>query len=86
MSQRRGLGLDLLHQLRPGGGQAGAGRRPDGRRLVSVEIDTERAGLVASLFADLPHLAVLPGDWREIYRAGPFDLLILDGGAHGRAN
>ena len=36
-----------------------------GTRLVSVEIDTERAGLVASLFADLPHLAVIPGDWRE---------------------
>jgi hypothetical protein len=23
---------------------------------------------------------VIPGDWREIYRAGPFDLLVLDGG------
>src|SRR5207248_3089125 len=47
-----------------------SGARP-GTRLVSVEIDTERAGLVASLFAGQPHLAVLPGDWREIYRAGP---------------
>jgi len=56
-----------------------SGARP-GTRLVSVEIDTERAGLVADLFADLPHLAVLPGDWREIYRAGPFDLLVPDGG------
>jgi predicted O-methyltransferase YrrM len=56
-----------------------SGARP-GTRLVSVEIDTERAGLVADLFTDLPHLAVLPGDWREIYRAGPFDLLVLDGG------
>jgi len=62
-----------------------SGARP-GTRLVSVEIDTERAGLVASLFADLPHLAVIPGDWREIYRAGPFDLLILDGGAHGKSS
>jgi len=60
-----------------------SGARP-GTRLVSVEIDTERAGLVASLFADLPHLAVIPGDWREIYRAAPFDLLVLDGGAHGK--
>ena len=56
-----------------------SGARP-ATRLVSVEIDTERAGLVADLFADLPHVAVLPGDWREIYRAGPFDLLVLDGG------
>jgi predicted O-methyltransferase YrrM len=61
-----------------------AGARP-GTRLVSVEIDAERAGLVASLFADLPHLAVLAGDWREIYRTGPFDLLVLDGGAHGKS-
>src|ERR1700761_8182870 len=36
-----------------------SGARP-GTRLVSVEIDAERAELVASLFADLPHLAVLP--------------------------
>jgi predicted O-methyltransferase YrrM len=61
-----------------------SGARP-GTRLVSVEIDTERAGLVASLFADLPHLAVLPGDWREIYQEAPFDLLVLDGGAHGKS-
>jgi len=44
-----------------------SGARP-GTRLVSIEIDAERAGLVASLFADLHHLAVLAGDWREIYR------------------
>ena len=88
----------LLHALAAGAGTIGetgtgcgvglawlaSGARP-GTRLVSVEIDTERAGLVASLFADLPHLAVLPGDWREIYRAGPFDLLVLDGGAHGKS-
>ena len=83
----------LLHALAAGAGTIGetgtgcgvglawlaSGARP-GTRLVSVEIDAERAGLVADLFADLPHLAVLPGDWREIYRAAPFDLLVLDGG------
>ena len=61
-----------------------SGARP-GTRLVSVEIDAERAGLVANLFADLPQVAVLPGDWSEIRRAGPFDLLVLDGGAHGKS-
>ena len=61
-----------------------SGARP-ATRLVSVEIDAERAGLVASLFADLPQVAVLPGDWREIHRAGPFDLLVLDGGAPGKS-
>jgi len=85
----------LLHALAAGAGTIGetgtgcgvglawlaSGARP-GTRLVSVEIDTERAGLVASLFADLPQLAVLPGDWRELYRAAPFDLLVLDGGEY----
>ena len=56
-----------------------SGARP-GTRLVSVEIDAERAGLVADLFADLPHVAVRPGDWHEIHQAAPFDLLVLDGG------
>ena len=85
----------LLHALAAGAGTIGetgtgcgvglawlaSGARP-GTRLASVEIDTERAGLVASLFADLPHLAVLPGDWHEICRAAPFDLLVLDGGGY----
>lgn len=30
-------------------------------------------------------MTVIHGDWHEIYRAGPFDLLVLDGGAHGKA-
>jgi predicted O-methyltransferase YrrM len=56
-----------------------SGARP-GSWLVSVEIDAERAGLVADLFAGLPQVVIIPGDWREIYPAGPFDLLVLDGG------
>ena len=56
-----------------------SGARP-GTRLVSVEIDAERAGLVADLFAGLPQVVIIPGDWREICPAGPFDLLVLDGG------
>jgi len=60
-----------------------SGARP-GARLVSVEIEAERAGLVADLFADLPQVAVLPSDWPEIGRHGPFDLLVLDGGAPGQ--
>jgi predicted O-methyltransferase YrrM len=61
-----------------------SGARP-GTRLVSVEIDTERAGRAAALFADLPQVGVIHGDWREIGRHGPFDLLVLDGGAHGKS-
>jgi hypothetical protein len=26
-------------------------------------------------------VVIIPGDWREICPAGPFDLLVLDGGA-----
>jgi predicted O-methyltransferase YrrM len=57
-----------------------SGARPR-TRLVSVEIDAERAGLVADLFAGLPQVVIIPGDWHEICPAGPFDLLVLDGGA-----
>ena len=27
-------------------------------------------------------MAVRPGGWREIYRAAPFDLLVVDGGGY----
>src|SRR3978361_2192369 len=80
----------LLHALAAGAGTIGetgtgcgvglawlaSGARPR-TRLASVEIDTER-----SRFAALPRLGVRPGDWREIYRAAPFDLLVLDGGGY----
>jgi hypothetical protein len=29
-------------------------------------------------------VTVICADWREIHREGPFDLLVLDGGAHGK--
>ena len=61
-----------------------AGARPDAR-LVSVELDAERARLSAELFAGLPQVTVIHGDWPEICRAGPFDLVALDGGAHGKS-
>jgi predicted O-methyltransferase YrrM len=61
-----------------------SGARP-GTRLVSVELDAQRAELAAELFSGLPHVTVIQGDWREIYRAGPFDLLVLDGCAHDKS-
>jgi len=61
-----------------------SGARP-GTRLVSVELDAERARLAAELFAGLPQVTVIGGDWPEIHRAAPFDLLVLDGGAHGKS-
>ena len=61
-----------------------SGARP-GTRLVSVERDAERARLSADLFSDLPQVTVSHGDWREIYRDAPFDLLVLDGGGQGKS-
>lgn len=53
-------------------------------RLVSVEIDATRAAACQALFADLPNVTVLHGDWRLIEAYGPFDLLVLDGGGGGK--
>jgi predicted O-methyltransferase YrrM len=53
-------------------------------RLVSVEIDVTRAAGCKALFADLPNVTVLRGDWRSIKGYGPFDLLVLDGGDGGK--
>jgi predicted O-methyltransferase YrrM len=61
-----------------------SGARP-GARLVSVELHHHRAARAADLFSRLPQVTVIHGDWREIYREAPFDLLVLDGGAHGKA-
>jgi predicted O-methyltransferase YrrM len=51
-----------------------------GTGLVSVEIDAERARAGRGSVRRPAQVAIIPGDWREIYPAGPFDLLVLDGG------
>jgi predicted O-methyltransferase YrrM len=49
--------------------------------LVTVETDEGRAGAVGRLFADLPNVRVLHGDWHDLLPpAGPFDMLFFDGG------
>jgi predicted O-methyltransferase YrrM len=59
------------------------GRRP-GVRIVSVERDPLRADAVRALFADLPDVLILTGDWSLIQEHGQFDLLVLDGGGNGK--
>jgi predicted O-methyltransferase YrrM len=87
----------LLHALAAGAGRIGetgtgcgvglawlaSGARP-GTRLVSVEQDAGRAALAAGLFAGQPQVTVVHGDWTEIGRQAPYDLLVLDGGGAGK--
>ena len=53
-------------------------------RFVSVEVDPVRAAACQKLFAGVPNVTLLQGDWRLIERYAPFDLLVLDGGGGGK--
>jgi predicted O-methyltransferase YrrM len=57
-----------------------ASAAPPGTTLVSVERDPRRATAARELFADMPAVTVLTGDWTALADHGPFDLLVLDGG------
>jgi predicted O-methyltransferase YrrM len=55
-------------------------------RLVSVEHDAGLAKAAREVFAAVPEVQILHGDWRELRRDGPFDLLVLDGGGQGKGS
>lgn len=80
-------GADLVGETGTGYGVGlawlASGARP-GTRLVSVERDPDRAAAAAALFAGEPGVTVRPGDWRDIGRDGPYDLLVLDGGGQAK--
>lgn len=57
-----------------------------GVRLVSVENDWLLADAAREVFADVPAVTVLHGDWTELRAAGPFALLALDGGGQGKGS
>jgi predicted O-methyltransferase YrrM len=61
-----------------------AGSASPGSHLVSVEQDATRATRSRELFAADPRVTVFEGDWRDLERHGPFDLLVLDGCGHGK--
>jgi len=46
--------------------------------LVTVELDETLARRSAGIFADLGNVNVVQGDWSEISRFAPFDLLFCD--------
>lgn len=55
-------------------------------RLVSVERDPARATAAARVFDRDPRIEVRGGDWHALGAAGPFDLLVLDGGGQGKGD
>lgn len=84
-----GIGAGVIGETGTGFGAGlawlAAGAHP-GARLVSVERDPDRAAAAARLFEARPNVQVQKGDWRDLRRFGPFDLLVLDGGGHGKGN
>lgn len=55
-----------------------------GVRLVSAEHDWLLADTARGVFAEVPAVTVLHGDWRELGGEAPFALLALDGGGQGK--
>jgi predicted O-methyltransferase YrrM len=51
-----------------------------GVSLVTIELDAARAAAAGEVFAGVPNVRVLHGDWRELLPHGPFALLFADGG------
>ena len=51
-------------------------------RIVSIELDDERAAAAAELFRDLANVTILQGEANELAEHGPFDLLVIDSGDH----
>ncbi|NUQ89549.1 MAG: SAM-dependent methyltransferase [Glycomyces artemisiae] len=88
----------LLHALAAGAtrsiGETGTGcgvglawllsGRRDGVRVVSVERDGRLVEHVRALFAGVPDVEIVHGDWTAAYAHGPFDLLVLDGGGNAK--
>jgi predicted O-methyltransferase YrrM len=84
-----GIGVGVIGETGTGCGVGlawlASGARP-GVRLVSIEHDEQRARLTRTMFADVPAVTVLHGDWRELRDSGPFGLLALDGGGQGKGD
>lgn len=56
--------------------------------LTSIDRDASRTEVARSVLAETdlpgPRIQLLTGDWPDLARSGPFDLLFLDGGGQGK--
>ena len=55
-----------------------------GARLFSVDSDFRVADVARDVFRDTRGVSIVHGDWTQLRRYGPFDLLVLDGGGQGK--
>ncbi len=61
-----------------------ASRLSPDTRLLTIELDAERAEAACELLEPSPNVQVLHGDWHELLAHGPFDMLFVDGGSGKR--
>lgn len=55
-------------------------------RLFSIDHDHHRARRAQQVFADEPRVQIRCGDWHDLSREAPFDMLVLDGGGQGKSD
>lgn len=51
---------------------------PKQARIISAELDPDLAGDVQELFADVPNVEIIAGDWSALEQFAPFSLLFVD--------
>jgi predicted O-methyltransferase YrrM len=71
----------LVAEIGTAFGEAAEAMAETARRVVTVEIDEERAEAAAARLDPLPNVELLVGDWRvSLPPRGPFELVFADGG------
>jgi predicted O-methyltransferase YrrM len=73
-------GRDVL-ELGSAFGVGAAAVAETARRVVTIELDPERAAATRERVRDLPNVVALEGDWRQVAE-GTFGLVFADAGAY----
>jgi predicted O-methyltransferase YrrM len=62
-------------------GEGAAALAETAMSVLTTETDPERAAIARQRLAELPHVELVVGDWRQVLPPrGPFDLFFADGG------